>query len=339
VSLDDDLARRDFTVNAIAWHPLRREWRDPYGGQRDLQQHVLRAVGDPQARMREDRLRALRALRFASRFGFALDPATWRAVCDSAPALPRLSVERVRQELEKTFEQVRRPSDALRLWETSGALAVLVPALAAAPPEALRGADALPMPGLRGRPGRRLARFAAVFAPLGADAERTVRGLRVSNPDVSWVAAMARAWVETGPHMAHALTSGTVPDAQLRQWAAAIGRPRVLPFLRVAAALWAAQHALGHAVPTPKVVRAIYRRMAVVAWRDPIEVADLAVDGEDLRRAGVPAGPAMGQMLRHLLQVVLHDPAQNTRDVLLVDVAARLADAEPTRAPLAPPRP
>src|SRR5512135_700242 len=67
-SLDDDLARRDFTINAIAYSPRRKEVRDPFDGQGDLARKLVRAVGDPEARMREDRLRALRAIRFAARF-------------------------------------------------------------------------------------------------------------------------------------------------------------------------------------------------------------------------------------------------------------------------------
>src|SRR5690606_5411766 len=101
VSLDDDLARRDFTINAIAYSPSRGVIHDPFGGQRDLEAGILRAVGDPSRRMVEDRLRALRALRFAARFGFEIDPATWQAILDSSPHLGRLSPERVKQELEK----------------------------------------------------------------------------------------------------------------------------------------------------------------------------------------------------------------------------------------------
>src|ERR1700694_4296123 len=77
VSLDDDLARRDFTINAIAYSPKTGEIRDPYEGRKDLEKKIIRAVGDPRERMREDRLRALRAMRFAARFGFKIDPATW----------------------------------------------------------------------------------------------------------------------------------------------------------------------------------------------------------------------------------------------------------------------
>ena len=120
VSLDDDLARRDLTINAIAYSASRDEVRDPFDGQRDLQRRLIRAVGDPETRMREDRLRALRALRFAARFEFEIDPATLAAVAHSAPHLGQLSAERVKQELDKTMEQVRCPSRALRLWRDDG---------------------------------------------------------------------------------------------------------------------------------------------------------------------------------------------------------------------------
>src|SRR5581483_5747772 len=87
VSLDDDLARRDFTINAIAYDPGTGELRDPFDGRTDLKRGIVRAVGDPEARMREDRLRALRAIRFSARFGFEIDAATRAAIENSAPFL------------------------------------------------------------------------------------------------------------------------------------------------------------------------------------------------------------------------------------------------------------
>src|SRR6478672_9285649 len=97
-SLDEDLARRDFTINAIAYSPKKDEIRDPYNGGQDLERKIIRAVGEPWERMREDRLRALRAIRFGARFGFEIDPKTWAAIIESAPQLGRLSAERVKQE-------------------------------------------------------------------------------------------------------------------------------------------------------------------------------------------------------------------------------------------------
>ena len=174
-SLDDDLARRDFTINAIAYSPTLDEIRDPFGGRRDLARTVVRAVGDPDARMREDRLRALRAIRFAARFGFTIDPATRRAIEASAPHLGRLSPERVKQELDKTMEQVRRPSGALRIWQRHGAFrradsrAGTMPARGAARARLSRAPG-----GRRGRHARRCASRGCFSSTRPRDATRGV---------------------------------------------------------------------------------------------------------------------------------------------------------------------
>ena len=128
-SLEEDLARRDFTINAIAYSASRDQRCDPLGGQQDLERGIVRAVGDAEARMREDRLRALRAIRFAARFSFTIEPDTLRAIQGSASHLRRLSPERVKQELDKTMDQVCRPSTAFRFWRSTGAFATLIPKL------------------------------------------------------------------------------------------------------------------------------------------------------------------------------------------------------------------
>jgi tRNA nucleotidyltransferase (CCA-adding enzyme) len=120
VSLVDDLARRDFTINALAYHPLRREWQDPFGGQADLERGVVRAVGDPAQRFREDYLRILRGLRFSARLGFRIDPATWEAARAAADGLPQLSAERVRDEWFKSLRTARDINVLVRLWRDSG---------------------------------------------------------------------------------------------------------------------------------------------------------------------------------------------------------------------------
>ncbi|HKP76682.1 MAG TPA: CCA tRNA nucleotidyltransferase, partial [Longimicrobiaceae bacterium] len=130
-TVEEDLQRRDFTINAVAWHPLRHEVFDPHGGVADLHGGLLRTVGDPRERFREDRLRVLRALRFAGRFGLRIEAATWEAAKEAAPELPHLSAERVREELIKVLKEVDPPSATLRLYQESGALASLYPELQA----------------------------------------------------------------------------------------------------------------------------------------------------------------------------------------------------------------
>ncbi|HUQ46525.1 MAG TPA: CCA tRNA nucleotidyltransferase [Gemmatimonadaceae bacterium] len=322
VSLDDDLARRDFTINAIAFRPSTGELRDPFGGRADLAAKVVRAVGDPGQRMREDRLRALRAIRFAARYDFAIDPATRAAIDASAPFLTRLSAERVQQELVKTMEQVDRPGAALRIWRDAGAFAALVPALAAIDDVALTTLDELPRDRAPGRVTQRtLNRLAALFLDVPAvDTRRALQALRVSRQQTGWVTALGEGWHRVGDEMRTSLMSGAPRDDQVRRWIALLGRSHAGPVLRVAAARWRAERAGGRAAPTDLAVRQLHRRMRRSLYRDPIELAQLRVDGDDLRRLGIPAGPIYAKILQALLELVLDDPARNTPETLLAEV-------------------
>ena len=307
-SLDDDLARRDFTINAIAYDPESGELRDPFDGRTDLKRGLVRAVGVADERMREDRLRALRAIRFAARFHFHIEPGTWAAIKASAPHLGRLSPERVKQELEKTMQQVERPSVALEWWREAGALAVLVPAIAGAPRERFVALDLLPRVAVDGDPkGATVARLAMLFfgdPPEGVEA--AARALRFSNADIAWFTALARARHGVGNVVDAVLAQRDATPVELRRWIADVGRTRADAFCRLTGALAAARTATPHdehgaPQPDPAVVARYerFREAAVqVAFRDPVEIADLAIDGEDLRKAGVKPGPAMGQIGR-----------------------------------------
>jgi len=349
-SLDDDLARRDFTINAIAWSPRHSRLHDPFGGRDDLAHGVVRAVGTPRQRMEEDRLRALRALRFAGRFGFRIAPETWSAIVESAPFLPRLSRERIKQELEKCMEQVLRPSRSLTLWRAAGALHALVPLLHAQDDWVLHAADFVTCPDATRTPHRArrrtLLRLATLLVGLShRDATRVLRDLRFANRDVDWVAALSQHATSLRPHLRAALDAPEPPTEQaLRRWAADCGRTRMADVLRVALATLCAERAGGFGFeeePAADPMRPsptgagwggrsghLYKRALRVAYRDPVEVADLAVDGEDLMREGVVApGPALGAVLRHLRDLVVEDPARNRRDSL-VQLAREWAAAE-----------
>jgi tRNA nucleotidyltransferase (CCA-adding enzyme) len=323
-SLEEDLARRDFTINAMAYSPSQEKLADPFGGRRDLDAKIVRAVGDPRQRMTEDRLRALRAIRFASRFEFEIDAATWDAIVESAPHLSRLSPERVRQEIEKTMEQVRFPSRAFTMWREAGAFATLIPPLANADASALKVLDYLPRPGKPGGPRRKTTRIAALFSVVPAAAASTLlRGLRFSNAEINWITTLIDRWQTLGEEMTRELLSPHGPDdSTLRRWAARAGRTQLAPVIRLASAFWARDRESGAAAPSTKRVRSAYRRAIRIAYHDPIEVADLAVDGEDLMKAGI-TGPAVGVTLRKLLDAVINDPSANTHDNLLGLIATR----------------
>jgi len=333
-SLDDDLARRDFTINAIAVSPKTGEIRDPFGGQRDIEQQVVRAVGVPDERMREDRLRALRAIRFAGRLDFAIDDDTWGAIVRSAPHLSRLSRERVKQEIEKTMEQVRCPSRAFSLWRSSGALTALVPALDGHAEIAFLSADHIALPSATRRrslaDARRMHRILSLFLGLEPARIRTaLHELRFSNADVRVMTSLAEHWATLFEAILRAMLEALPPhDATIRRWAATTRRTQLASFLRLAEARWAAMRKAGLPAPGAAAVASLYRRALRIAYRDPIELADLAVDGEDIQGEGIARGPTLGKILRSLLEWVVEEPARNSRDQLLVRAASLARDIE-----------
>ena len=326
-SLDEDLARRDFTINAIAFDPLTGGVHDPFGGRDDLTARVVRAVGDAEARMAEDRLRALRAMRFAARFDFSLADDTWRAIVSSAPHLTRLSPERVRQEIEKTMEQVHRPSHAFVRWRESGSFAAIAPALASVSDEVLRAVDCLPLPGMLTRPQRRVLRVAALCSDLTSrDCEALLRALRFSNQDIAWITSVVESVQRHNrPVVAALLSAQGLTDRALRSMVSSVGRLRIGACLRVMSARWRARDD-GHPMPTARDVRVLYRRALRSAFSDALDTADLAIDGDDLRQLGVRPGPGMGRLLHVLLDEVLEYPERNTRTALSARVQSLRVD-------------
>src|SRR5437868_2590085 len=328
-SLDDDLARRDYTINAIAYSPSKDEVRDPYKGQEDLEGRLIRAVGDARERMREDRLRALRAIRFASRFGFDIERDTWDAIVESAPELTRLSAERVKQEIEKTMDQVRFPSKAFGMWRDTGAFGTLIPSLAGVTDRQLAPLDHLRRPLLPRRPARRSTRIACLFASVPAAAVRkTLKDLRFSNGDTEWIAILVERWQQLGPGMTAALLKAEEvyaadpwgeqypPSSMLRSWAASAGRTRLAPLLRLADAFWWSARQAGEPAPYKQTIGSVYKRAIRIAYKDPISLSDLALDGTDLENLGIKR-PTEGPAVRPLLDAVIADPRKNKHDQLL----------------------
>lgn len=346
-TVEEDLSRRDFTMNAVAWHPLRGEFRDPFHGGRDLAAGLLRTVGRPSERFREDYLRILRALRFAARFHLAITPETWQALAGVGDELRRLSPERIREEWMKVLA-LGVPSAGLALYAASGVLRTLFPAV-----EALRGAarpdggdawvrslfvvDAL-------SPRDPLLRLAAMLQDLGLPegdqipgsggsprrrgVERTLallEGLRYSNAQVSRVAALVDA-------AAHPPRDDTSPPV-VRGWIARVGR-EPLPSL---ARLWVAGARVDRRFlhrPPAAVVARIRAIRSEVQGGVPLSLDDLLLDGRDLIRLGYRPGREFGRVLQHLLDRVLEDPERNRREWLEAEVAdwmARHGQRHPSR--------
>lgn len=325
--VEEDLARRDFTMNAVAWHPLRDELLDPFGGLEDLELGRLRTVGTPGERFREDYLRILRALRFAGRYRLDIHGPTWDALRDATSHLGILSAERIRDELLKVLALDPRPTRAMELYAASGALAAVLPELSALATSAparwsRRVAHVQAVP--RSRP---LVRLAALLAELDPPSVAAVLiRLRFSNADTKRVGELVDALARDVPDPSR-------PEA-LRRWLARTD-PELLPDwtrLRVADL-----RSRGVSAPSPEASglveqwRALRREARSGA---PLSVGELAIGGRDLIRLGLRPGPAFGEILEALLEQVLAEPALNTRDALIPlarDLAARNQDATGTR--------
>ena len=174
--VDGDLARRDFTVNAMAWDPIGAVFRDPFGGRTDLRRRLLRAVGDAAARFGEDGLRPLRAARFAAQLGFVVEPRTAAAIPGALDTVRRVALERITDELSRLLiaQDVRLGLELLRRTRLLG---VVLPQLAAVPSRGLTHAVAV----TEAAPPQLSVRLAALVhvvpGALGAEAERTVASL------------------------------------------------------------------------------------------------------------------------------------------------------------------
>src|SRR5690606_8535691 len=145
-----------------------------------------------------------------------------------------------------------------------------------------------------------------------------LRSLRFSNRDTDWIVHIVTCWHQLHDDIAAALNADEpVSDPRLRRWVAVCGRTVFRDFSRVAYARWLADRAFGRPAPEPRRAARAFRRGLRLAFRDPVALADLAVDGEDLVAAGIPPGPRVGAVLRALLDFVVEDPARNRRDLLL----------------------
>ena len=323
----EDLARRDFTINAMAYNEA-EGLVDPFGGQKDLQNGLLRAVGEPQQRFTEDALRILRLYRFAARFGFALDAATARAARQLAPHLDCISAERIQEELAKLLA-APQPGAYLE----PAVLAVVLPELI---PESLTAAkpvvDACPA-GEENLP----VRWAALLGALGeADTRRVLKRLRCSNACIEETAVLVRetagkgvcrsfsedrplgwdpaaAGSRAGDGMARFVSeekaSAHTGDIHIRQLLGQYGLCTVERLCALCAAL--------HLQAAPACALAAQRARQLEADGVCCRVSQLAVNGRDLMAAGIPAGPALRRVLEALLDGVIRAEYPNEKPALL----------------------
>ena len=339
----EDLARRDFTVNAMAWgrrpREVANELVDPFDGRVDLEARILRSVGDPDARFREDALRMVRAARLAATLDLAVEPATLAAITANAGLVAHLSGERIGAELEKLLA-APRPSVGLSLAEQTGLLAVLSPELAAQrgiPQHKIPGEDlwAHTMRTVDAAPAERpVVRLAALLHDIGKPAtlaggrfphhesvgaslaEALLRRLRYPRAPAEEVVHLVR------HHMFQVDPDAT--DAAIRRFIKRIGAERIdaLFALRRADATGS-----GGDPDHPDTMAFRARVEQELHAAHPLDRAALAVNGHDLiAELGLTPGPRLGRVIDELLDRVIADPALNERGSLMLLAQGILAE-------------
>jgi tRNA nucleotidyltransferase (CCA-adding enzyme) len=347
-SLAEDLSRRDFTMNAVAYDPLADAITDPFGGRGDLSQGLIRAVGDPIARFREDGLRPMRAVRQAAQLAFDIDPPTQAAIEPTLDVFRKVSAERIRDELLKMLA-APQPSRGLTLMRATGLLGEVLPELLEGVgctqnrfhkhdvfEHTLRVVDET-----EGDPIRRLgallhdvgkprARQPREGAPgefsffqheyVGAEmADEICRRLKLANADRERVVGMVR------NHMFFYQPDWT--DGTVRRFVRRVGGPEALDDLFALRAGDVTGRGFGE--DPEGELGALRDRVAEVTAEDAaMKVGDLAIDGRDVMRIlGVPPGRIVGELLEKLLERVLDDQSLNEREkleALLVEIANEL---------------
>ena len=332
-SIDADLGRRDFTMNALAWGAERASDApglvDRFGGRADIEARRIRAVGDPRKRFQEDALRIVRAIRFAATLGFTIEPATLAAIRETAPLVSHLSGERIHAELARILA-ADRPSTGLRLLEETGVLAAFSPELARQrgvaqnkiPGEDLWDHTVRSVDAAANRPERRLA---ALFHDIGKPAtaadghfyRHEVIGATLAENLLERLHA-PRATQDRVVHLVRQHMFRYEPswgDAAVRRFLGKVGPAAIEDLF----ALREADNAGSGLPPDADDLTELRARIAAEVARGPLlDRSALVVDGSDLiRELGLTEGPQLGRLIEELFERVLEDPTLNDRTRLL----------------------
>lgn len=332
-SISTDLARRDFTINAMAFDPISGSLLDLHDGQGDLRRKLVRAVGLPLERFSEDGLRPLRAIRFATQLGFEVEKSTFDAIGATLDRLAMVSMERIRDEFAKIMLSPR-PSAGIALMEKSGMLGLLLPELSVCRGVLQKGMhhfDVLDhcMFSADAAPATLVSRLSALLHDIGKPASMKTGedGLPTFHRHEELSAEACEAIlkrmrfpgsvIRDVRHLVamHMFNYGEEwSDAAVRRFVARVGKESIDALFDLRLADGAGMTGK-RANPAP--IFAFRERIDEVLARDhALSVKDLAIGGEELARLGIPKGPAMGRILSELLETVLDDPEQNDSQTL-----------------------
>jgi len=355
-SIEEDLKRRDFTINAIAFDLIGRTLLDPHDGRGDLHRRIIRAIGDPLARFREDGLRPLRACRFAAQLGFTVEPATLAAIPQTLETVRKVSAERIRDELIRLLE-APEPSAGFRLMHGSSLLTLLLPELQAGAGVQQRGRQPGTPARQPGTPamhcfdvlehslrscdaasaGNLPVRLAALLHDIGKpgalrreeDGTLSFHGHEKLSAELS-VGLLTRLrfsnqLIHKTRHLVlhHMFNyTGQWSDAAVRRFIARVGEEHIPDLLALRRADQVGT--CGDSSPSAALAAFSRRLEQVLAAAGALTLKDLAVDGRDVMDAlRLPPGPHIGVLLGELLESVLEDPQLNRKESLLA-IAGRI---------------
>ena len=342
--IEEDLSRRDFCMNAVALRLPSGEVIDPFGGEKDIKAKIIRCVGNAAERFGEDGLRPLRAVRFAAQLGFEIEKKTLDAINGALGVSAKVSQERVRDEIDKILAS-HVPSRAFLLMEKTGLLELFLKELAACRgieqkgyhnfdvlDHSLLACDYAAANGysheLRlaallhdiGKPPAREMDKSGVWTfyrheEIGASmCQKSLRRLRYSNEVIDSVCHLIK------EHMFHYTQDWS--NSAVRRFIARVGEGSLEDLYRLRRA---DTFALAGKETEPVNLAALADRVEkILAEEHAFTLKDLAVSGKDLMAIGIEGGKTMGIILKELLETVLDDPEQNTREKLL-EIAGKIS--------------
>jgi poly(A) polymerase/tRNA nucleotidyltransferase (CCA-adding enzyme) len=354
--IDKDLGRRDFTFNAMALdlsqleldgreESFQVEIYDPYGGVKDIEKKVVRAVGTPLERFKEDGLRAFKACRMAAQLGFDIEEETFEAIKESVPVAAQVSMERIRDEFMKMLLNSPKPSVGIELMRKSGLLSLFMP-------ELLEGVDveqklfhahdvykhALKTCDVAHDSVKLAALLHDIAKPrtdmgnghfyghdkMGANmAEEIMKRMKFSQSEINRVKILIENHMFYYPHVQEDMTDEEKENIEKHEWTDTavrrfiqrVGEENVDDLFKLRLADAQSNPATAF---KPEEITILQRRISEVRKQDmALKVTDLRVSGEDLMNIGIEKGPKIGMILNELLDMVVEDPTLNRKDVLL----------------------
>lgn len=350
-TIEEDLSRRDFTINAIAADLKNGKVVDPFGGRKDIKRKIIRTVGKPQERFLEDGLRPIRALRLATKLGFSIEKYTYSEIFKDniKQKIKSISIERFRDEFEKMLLS-DKPSVGLKLMEETGVMSIFIPELLEG-----RGCVQSDKRGFHdfdvldhlyyscdGSVKEKLnVRLAALFHDIGKPAAKKIIDGNITFYNHEKISAQITEIILTrlkfpnaviedvchliNEHMFNYTPDWTVPA--VRRFIIRVGRDHLEDLFDLRLADMYGMHNLPvvykYSAAIDLLVELKDRIKKELEKKNALSLKDLAVNGKDLMESGIPAGKKLGLILNHLLDCVIEDPEMNTREKLL-EVAKKM---------------